>query len=262
MTPDGESASARDMSDEITDRSDGGRPGAGRPDGGWRGAGQPDGGTPDGGRPDDAGRRLHALAIEMAAMAHNGLHYATDRYDLARYHRMESMSAEIMGLLADSDPAGFRSALAAEAGHATPKVDVRGALIERDRILLVQEARDGRWTLPGGWADAMDAPAEAVEREFGEEAGLAVRATKLAAVYDGSRRNGHAHSPWHIYKLFFLVERLDDAQPRAGLDGETSAVGFFALDELPNLSSPRTTAEQLATLIAHHHDRARPTDFD
>jgi ADP-ribose pyrophosphatase YjhB (NUDIX family) len=216
----------------------------------------------DGGS-DTPGRRLHALAIEMAAMAHNGLHYATgDRYDVARYHRMESMSAEIMGLLAGADPAGFKSALAAEAGHATPKVDVRGALVEDDRILLVQEARDSRWTLPGGWADAMDAPAEAVEREFGEEAGLAVRATKLAAVYDGSLRNGHAHSPWHIYKLFFLVERLDDAEPRAGLDGETSAVGFFALDALPELSSPRTTTEQLATLIAHHKDRSRPTDFD
>lgn len=208
------------------------------------------------------GRRLHALAVELAAMSHNGLHYATDRYDLARYHRFEAMSAEIMGMLSDGDPASFRAALAAEAGHATPKVDVRGALVEDGRILLVQEARDGRWTLPGGWADALDTPAEAVAREFGEEAGLAVRAAKLACVYDGSRRNGHAGSPWHIYKLFFLVERLDDSAPRAGLDGETSAVGFFALDELPVLSSPRTSAEQLATLLDHDRHPDRPTDFD
>jgi ADP-ribose pyrophosphatase YjhB (NUDIX family) len=69
-------------------------------------------------------------------------------------------------------------------------VDVRGALFDlTGRVLLVREQRDGRWTLPGGWADALDPPAVAVEREFAEEAGLAVRATRLVAVHDGSRRN-------------------------------------------------------------------------
>lgn len=216
--------------------------------------------------PDEAasapGRRLHALAVELGALARNGLTYDVDRYAVARYNRIHEIAAEIMGLLSDSDPASFRAALEAEAGHATPKVDVRGALVEDDRVLLVQEARDGRWTLPGGWADAMDSPSEAVVREFAEEAGLTVRANKLALVHDGPRRNGHAHSPWHIYKLFFLVERVDGDEPTAGLDGETSAVGFFRLDELPELSSARTTREQLATLLAHHRDPGRPTDFD
>ncbi|WP_020577102.1 NUDIX hydrolase [Actinopolymorpha alba] len=208
------------------------------------------------------GPRLHALAVELAAMAQNGLTYGTDRYDLARYHRMRAMTAEILGLVAGADAGEFQAALAAEAGHATPKVDVRGALVEDGRVLLVREGRDGRWTLPGGWADALDAPSEAVEREFHEEAGLPVRAAKLAAVLDGSRRNGHAGSPWHTYKLFFLVERLDDAEPRAGLDGETTDVGFFDLEHLPELSTNRCTAEQLAILLAHHRDPGRHTDFD
>ncbi|HEY8457704.1 MAG TPA: NUDIX hydrolase N-terminal domain-containing protein [Actinopolymorphaceae bacterium] len=213
-------------------------------------------------RPPSPGQRLHSLAVELAALSRNGLTYETDRYAIARYNRIQAISAEIMGMLSGSDPAEFRAALAAEAGHATPKVDVRGALIRDDRILLVQEARDGRWTLPGGWADALDTPSEAVEREFAEEAGLTVRATKLAAVYDGSRSNGHAESPWHIYKLFFLVQPCDDAEPRAGLDGETTDVGFFALDDLPELSTARVTVDQLATLIAHGRDPGRPTHFD
>lgn len=225
----------------------------------------------DGQAHDEPGRRLHALAVELAAMAQNGLTYGTDRYDLARYERLRSMSADVMALLARTGPADFRAALAAEAGHATPKVDVRGALFDRaggeggnggEKVLLVREGRDRRWTLPGGWADALDAPSEAAEREFREEAGLRVRATKLAAVHDGSRRNGHAASPWHTYKLFFLVERLDDARPTAGLDGETIDVGFFGLDELPELSTGRCTAGQLASLLAHHRDPGLATDFD
>lgn len=210
------------------------------------------------------GERLHALAIELAAMAQNGLNYATDRYDLARYRRLQAAAADILALLAGGDAAELRSALAGEAGHATPKVDVRGALFDdAGRVLLVREKRDGRWTLPGGWADALDPPATAAEREFAEEAGLAVRATRLAAVHDGSRHNGHGGSPWHIYKLFFLVEQVDPAQqPVAGLDEETTDVDFFALDRLPDLSTRRTTIEQLRLMWTHHIDPTLPTAFD
>lgn len=196
-------------------------------------------------------------------MAQNGLNYATDRYDLARYQRLRTAAADILAELGGCDVGELHTALAADRGHATPKIDVRGALFdEAGRVLLVREQRDDRWTLPGGWADALDPPAVAAEREFAEEAGLAVRATRLVAVHDGSRRNGHGASPWHIYKLFFQVERLDAADPVAGLDGETTGVGFFPADRLPPLSTRRCTAEQLALLWRHHADPRLPTAFD
>lgn len=211
----------------------------------------------------DPSARLHAVAVELAAMAQNGLTYAGDRYDVARYARMRELSAEMLAVLAGSEGHDFVRALAAEAGHATPKVDVRGALFDPlGRVLLVREARDGRWTLPGGWADALDSPTQACVREFAEEAGLAVRVTRLAAVHDGSRRNGHAGSPWHVYKLMFLVERLDDALPRAGLDGETTDVGFFECHDLPELSTGRCTADQLILLRKHHRDPGSEPDLD
>jgi ADP-ribose pyrophosphatase YjhB (NUDIX family) len=214
--------------------------------------------------PPGPGRQLHLLAIELAAMAQNGLAYATDRYERARHERLRTAAAEIFAMLSELEVDPLRRDLAAEAGHATPKVDVRGALFDgAGRVLLVREKRDGLWTLPGGWADALDAPAMAVEREVAEEAGLAVRATKLAAVHDGARHNGHGPSLFHIYKLFFLVERTDPAQtPTAGLDEETTDVGFFELDRLPELSSRRTNADQLRLMWRHHRDPVLPTDFD
>lgn len=211
-----------------------------------------------------AGQRLHTLAMKLAAMAQNGLHYATDRYDRARYEHLRTAAAEIFAMLDGGDVDELRSALAAEAGHATPKVDVRGALFDDDgRVLLVREKRDGLWTLPGGWADALDSPAVAVQREFAEEAGLTVRAGRLAAVHDGARQNGHGASLWHIYKLFFLVERTDPSEvPTAGLDEETTGVDFFALDALPDLSTRRTTVAQLELMRTHHLDPTRPAAFD
>jgi ADP-ribose pyrophosphatase YjhB (NUDIX family) len=210
------------------------------------------------------GQRLHTLAVELAAMAQNGLNYATDRYDRARYERLRCAAAEILGMLDEPDADELRSVLAAESGHATPKVDVRGALFDpAGQVLLVREKRDGRWTLPGGYADALDPPSLAVEREVAEEAGLVVWATRLAAVHDGSRQNGHGASPFHIYKLFFLIERTDpQQQPVAGLDEETTDVGFFALDRLPELSARRTNAAQLHLMWRHHRDPSLPTTFD
>lgn len=212
-------------------------------------------------------------------MSQNGLHYATDHYDLQRYRRMQQMSAQLLAIIdapaGGDEPVGssdavakFHRALQAEAGHATPKVDVRAALFDGDRVLLVQEARDRRWTLPGGWADALDSPAAAAAREFAEEAGLRVRISHLAAVHDGTRRNAHAvgatGSPWHVYKLIFVadLEPGVDQQPTAGLDGETSAASWFGLHELPPLSTGRTSVEQLRLLHAHHLDRGLPTEFD
>ncbi|MGH3656624.1 MAG: NUDIX domain-containing protein [Micromonosporaceae bacterium] len=225
----------------------------------------------------EPGRRLHRLAVEIAALAQNGLTYANkgaggrrpgpdsvaNRYEVARYRRLQEISAELMSITSGVDAAEFHYEIAAQTGHATPKVDVRGALFDPDgKVLLVRERIDNRWTLPGGWADALDSPTEAVTREFAEEAGLKVRAARLAAVYDGFRRNAHPAAPFHIYKMFFLMERLDDAVPTAGLDEETTAVDFFALDALPELSRRRTSAEQLHRLHQHHLDPALPADVD
>ncbi len=206
---------------------------------------------------------LNRYAIELAAMAQNGLYYADSPYDTKRLHRTREIAAAMLELLSDADPAELRGALVAELGHATPKVDVRGALFDGGQVLLVREARDGTWSLPGGWADPLDTPRAATEREFLEEAGLRVRAAKLAAVHDGTRHNGHRVArPWHIYKLMFVVDRLDDAQPVAGLDGETSAVDFFPLDALPELSTARNTEAQLRLLHHHHLHRDSPAEVD
>ena len=140
-------------------------------------------------------------------------------------------------------------------------MDVRGAVFRDGRILLVRETADGdRWTLPGGWADVNESPAEAVVKEVREEAGLEVRAFKLGAVLDRSR---HAHKPiypFHIWKLFFLCE-ITGGEPQNG--PETSEVAFFAEHDLPaDLSTSRVLPPQLKRMFEHMRQPGLPTDFD
>jgi ADP-ribose pyrophosphatase YjhB (NUDIX family) len=194
-------------------------------------------------------------------MSQTGLTFTRDAYDRVRYHRIQTLAAEITARHTNLDAQPIELAFGAQSGYATPKVDVRGAVFREGRLLLVREKADHeRWTLPGGWADVNESPAEAVGKEVREEAGLIVRPYKLAAVWDRAR---HAHEPqylFHIWKLFFLCEiEGGEAQPGP----ETSEVAFFAEDELPaELSVSRVLHWQLERMFHHAGRPELLTDFD
>lgn len=202
--------------------------------------------------------RWAAWVQELQAMAQTGLAYARDAYDVERYRRMREIAAEMTAAGSGTDAAAVLEHFSADSGHATPKVDVRGAVFDGDTILLVRERSDGLWTLPGGWADVGESPSEAVVREVEEESGYRTRVTKLAALYD---RNRHGHPPhvFHIYKAFFVCARTGG---EAAHSAETDGVGFFREGDLPPLSTGRVTATQIERLFEHHRHPERPTDFD
>ena len=195
---------------------------------------------------------------KMQAIAQNGLAFTQDPFDRERYRQLQELAASVLHTELQVPLADAREWWQGEYGYATPKVDVRGAVFQGGRVLLVRERSDGRWTLPGGWVDVNDAPSAAVEREVLEESGFSARAVKLAALVD---KNRHPHPPGvhHIYKLLFLCELTGG---RATPSSETDAVEFFALGALPELSTGRILKSQIERLYQHQLDRSLPTDFD
>jgi len=147
---------------------------------------------------------------------------------------------------------------AMQPGYATPKVDVRGAVVRDGQILLVQERVDERWCMPGGWADVGDLPSEMVVREVWEESGFQVVPRKVVGVYDANR-NGRPLELYHAYKVVFLCE-LTGGEARAS--DETLDVRLFPFDDLPPLSANRTHPRHLAEVQAHLKDANRPAAFD
>lgn len=205
---------------------------------------------------------LLQLSRELKAIAQNGLHYSKDNpYDTERYTQIQQIASKLLSLAAPtpaSDAALNSLAWVSEQGHCTPKVDVRGAVIQGDQILLVHEAVSGFWTLPGGWADLNLTPAENVEKEVWEESGYIVKATHLIAVFD---RDRHPHIPHadHIYKLFFLCDLVGG---EARVSHETLGVGFFPRHQLPELCRSRVTPEQIELAFEVAANRSLPTAFD
>jgi len=197
-------------------------------------------------------------ARKVQAVAQTGLAFTHDPYDRERYTQLQELVAAILAKELDIPVDRAKSLWDQEDGYATPKVDVRGAVFDGDKVLLVRERSDGKWTFPGGWVDVNDAPSEAVVREIFEESGYHAKAIKLAALVD---KNRHPHPPsaHHIYKLFFLCELTGGT---ATISNETDAVEFFPVNALPELSTGRTLASQIARMYEHQLNRDLPTDFD
>jgi ADP-ribose pyrophosphatase YjhB (NUDIX family) len=200
-----------------------------------------------------------AVLRELAAIAQNGLTFTKDVYDRERYTRLLEIVNEVLGAPSPSlrrfDPG---LVLKEEEGYITPKLDVRGAAFRDNRVLMVRERSDGKWTLPGGWADVNYSPADAILKEIREESGFEARVVKIAAVWD-RRRHGHPPSFQHVYKMFFLCELTGGS---ASESIETDGVDFFAEDSLPPLSVGRATEAQIHTMFRHARDPDRPTEFD
>ena len=198
------------------------------------------------------------LSRRLLALSQTGLHFSAEEYDRERYREIGDIAAKLLELQADVGADAVRQAWFVEDGYATPKMDVRGAIFRDDRVLLVRERADGKWTVPGGWADVNDSPSSAVLKEIEQESGFTARVIKLAAVYD---RNKHNPPPslFHSWKVFFVCE-ITGGEARTSY--ETTAVEFFPLDGLPELSTGRATAEQIRRMHQHHLNLQLPTEFD
>ena len=194
---------------------------------------------------------------ELQALAQNGLAYSKDPFDIERFDRLQQIVAELLSAISNSSIETTSHLIGLEEGHLTPKVDVRAGVFRNDELLMIQEASDGLWSLPGGWADVNESSSEAVVREVLEETGYTVSCRKLAGVYDRDR-HGHPPMQYHVYKLFFMCELSGSATTSV----ESTAVEFFDQQSFPCLSTPRVTGEQLETLFRHHADVNLPTEFD
>lgn len=181
-------------------------------------------------RPSD---QLRFFAHELAAMARTGLEYATNEYDRDRFIRTERIAEGIATLVIDAAFTPERPYLP-DLGIATPKVGCSvAAFDDAGRVVLIRRADNGRWALPGGWAEVGSTPAENALRELHEETGFAASLERLVGVYD-NRHFGSA-SAYHIYTVCF---RARVTGGRATPSIETPEVVLGDPGDLPASMSP------------------------
>ncbi|MGD2035264.1 MAG: NUDIX hydrolase [Bacteroidales bacterium] len=198
------------------------------------------------------------IAKELQSIAQAGLEYTTNPYDVERYMQLRELSVKIIHEYSHVPMQKIYELFASEKGYQTPKVDIRGVVFRKEKILMVKEKIDGNWSLPGGWADVGFSPFETAAKEIREEAGIIVEPAKLLAVFDKTKHN-HPPDAYHVYKLFIECKDTGGAV-KPGI--ETSDAGWFGRDEIPLLSEPRITIEQIRIMFNFYDHPGQPVLCD
>ncbi|MDO5088744.1 MAG: NUDIX hydrolase [Leptotrichiaceae bacterium] len=196
-------------------------------------------------------------AMELQSLAQAGLEYGKDKFDLERYERIREISAEMISHKSEISIEKVKELFCNEKGYQTPKIDVRAAIFKNNRILLVRE-NDGKWSLPGGWADINLTLKENVIKESKEEAGVDVLPEKVIAVVDREKHNLPFY-PYAIYKIFVLCSLLGGKFKK---NIETTESGYFKLDNLPELSIEKNNFNQIKMCFDAYNSENWDTIFD
>jgi ADP-ribose pyrophosphatase YjhB (NUDIX family) len=112
-----------------------------------------------------------------------------------------------------------------------PKVAAAVLVEQEGRVLLVRRANEpfrGLWTLPAGFINGGEDPAEAAARECLEETGLSVRVTGVLDIISGREHTRGAD--------FIIVYRAEVIDGELRPDDDVDAAEWFGRESLPPLA--------------------------
>ena len=112
-----------------------------------------------------------------------------------------------------------------------PKVAAAVLVVRDQSVLLVRRVNEpfrGLWTLPAGFVNGGEDPAEAAERECLEETGLSVRVKRVYDIISGREHPRGAD--------FVIVYQADFIGGEMQADDDADAVEWFGRDDLPTLA--------------------------
>ncbi|WP_461629488.1 NUDIX hydrolase [Labilibaculum euxinus] len=198
------------------------------------------------------------IAKKINSIAQSGLAFTKDKYDKERYEELRDLSIQIFNNITEIDSEKLEFVFNRDVGYQTPKVGVRAMIFKNDKILLVKEIMDNKWSPPGGYADNGMLPSEIAINEVKEESGFDVKPIRILGLIDYNKHQNRPF-PFDIYQIFMECE-IVGGEAKIGL--ETSDVGFFDINDLPELSVRRVTKDQILKMYELYKNRNLQPIFD
>lgn len=140
----------------------------------------------------------------------DGPDYGQNSYDVDRFRRVLTLSAELAAMELCVSARQVRTAYRSHLARVTPLLAVEAMVIREGRVLLIRRTDTNRWALLGGIAEVGETPTQGAERELFEETGLRGVATRLLAILD-SRYAPNLHGL--LWPLFFWSRLQESLTP-------------------------------------------------
>jgi ADP-ribose pyrophosphatase YjhB (NUDIX family) len=198
------------------------------------------------------------IAKKINSISQTGLTFTKDKFDKERYEELLDLSMLILNNITAIDYSKLDFVFNRDIGYQTPKVGIRAVVMRDDKILLVKEKMDNKWSLPGGYADTGMLPSEIAVNEVKEESGFDVKPLRILGLIDYNKHQERPF-PFDVYQLFMECEIIG-GEAKTGI--ETSDVQFFSIDNLPELSERRVTEQQILKMYELYKDKKLAPIFD
>ena len=197
---------------------------------------------------------FYDFLIRIQAIAKTGLTYSKDPYAITNYKEINDLSLKMLEDFVNvkfDRPNYFTKDI-----YPTPNVSVRTVILSKDRnkVLMVRESSLGTYSLPGGWADLYDSPSKTAKNECSQEAGADIEVVRLVGVLDRTPFKSSSSIPEYVVVFEGrIVGNLHEHEY------ETDDVGWFNIDNLPEISRKTSKEELLRMILAAKENR---TIFD
>ena len=188
-------------------------------------------------------KQVYDFIIKIQAIAKIGLTYSKDPYAITNYNEINELSKKFLEDFENvkiDRPNYFSKDI-----YPTPNISVRTVILNNDRtkVMMVRESSLGTYSLPGGWADLYDSPSKTARNECSQEAGADIEVARLVGVLDRTPFKSSASIPEYV--IVFEGKLLGELHEH---EYETDDVGWFDIDNLPEVSR-KTSKEELLRMI-------------
>lgn len=171
------------------------------------------------------------LLEELRLIARNGLLFADNPHDEARYERLLELVEQYHGETIELPPEQVRERLHDSLGY------ILGAAVAifdtEGRLLLMKRADNDTWCLPGGLVEPHESPSNAAIRETREETGLAVQIVDLVDanyIHVEERQGTKRTNPHEHVHFVYLAENTGGSLE---LSAEGESLDYWPIEEVP-----------------------------
>lgn len=175
--------------------------------------------------------------MKVLSICKIGLKFSKDPYAIENYRELQDLSRDMLNSL---HVYPIKDNFYERDIYPTPNLSVRVIVFnDKKQLLMVKEAMDGKWSVPGGWVDVFDTASHAAISEVKQETGLDIKVVKLLAVMQRERYKDYPTLVSEVVHYFLGEYQNGVLTP----SHETTDVRWVSLDDLPELSKKTTKKE-------------------